>query len=150
MYTLGQTTPPAIAAIEESYAINHAFVCDEVLPKGTAVKLLPTGKVAKTEAASDTPIGYVTVANKAAEEKVTVATTFLAVLNVTADGAVAVGDPVYGSGTHTDGNGVKTPQYKVAVDGDNVTGVALTAGADNATIGVGIFRVPYVLVSAES
>ena len=142
MNTLGGTTI-GVSVKEESYAINHGFICDAIAAKGTAVKLLSTGKVTPTTAVTDKPIGYLSIACKEADGEATVATKFSAIVQCTADGALAVGDEVYGSGSD---NTNARPKYKKTVaEGAVVIGVVLTAAADTAVGVVGIYRSPEVI-----
>lgn len=145
MTTLGDNTKQAVDWKDEIYCIAHKFVCDTVVHKGVMVKLKTDGTVTPTTAITDNPIGKIDAGNKAegANTPVTVATKFLAIIRGTADGAIAIGDQVYGSGVD---NTNEQGKFKTTVaSGANVAGVALSAGADTETVTIGIYRTPAVI-----
>lgn len=145
MTTLGDNTNKAVDYKDESYSIAHKFLADAAVFKGTIVKLNATGGVTPTTAATDVPIGKVDVgtADGATSGDCTVSTKFTAIIRGTADGALAIGDVVYGSGV--DAAKKQGKFKKTTTSGDIVIGVVLVAAADTATATIGIYRSPEVV-----
>lgn len=144
MTTLGYNTNKAVDYKDESYSIAHKFLSDAAVFKGTIVKLNATGGVTPTTAGTDVPIGKVDVgtADGATSGDCTVSTKFTAIVRGTADGALAIGDVVYGSGVDATN---KQGKFKKAVATNLGIGVVLVAAADTATATIGIYRSPEVV-----
>jgi hypothetical protein len=132
--TLSSTTRNAIPYNEEGSKFSYGAVADAILPVGTVVSLLSTGKVAAVTAYTDVQIGVVIVPNTVAGGMVTVQTKFTTVVNAVADGTVAIGAVVDATGN----NGSGVPKFKATATGGNACGIALTGGATTVAIKVGL------------
>lgn len=125
--------------IVESYSINLAFVCVAILGIGAVVKLNADGTVSAVTAEADIPFGIVVVSNKLASGKVTIQTNLSAVVLGKAFGTTVVANQL--AAKSWDATNQLTV-YDVAVSTDYISGVALTGGAANDTITVGLNRMP--------
>ena len=136
-----------VVPVAESYAIALSFDASEDLVQGTLVKIDAAGTVSPVaNDGSELPLGIVTRGSQSHvyEGKATVLTNFAAVLNVTASGAVAIGDKVI---FESQDAATKEVAYKTTTTAGNIAaGIALSAGADGATVQIGILRTPYTLV----
>jgi len=137
--TLGTTTTTGIIKHEDR-CVSHSFECDAQVNQGALVKLNTDGTVSPVSAVTDKPLGVVIKGNKAADENVTVLTPFVAIGNAVADGAVTAADELAGSGQ--DANGKQ--DFAPAAATHQVSAIALTGGADDATILVGYLRSAYI------
>lgn len=102
----------------------------------TVVKLNSNGSVSPLAADADKPFGLAVIGNNGADERVTVLTPFVAIVNAPADGAITAGNTVQAS---VYANGVQ--KYKVGTT--TPIGVALKSAADGADCQIGILRVPF-------
>lgn len=132
--TLSSTTRNAIPYNDEDCKFSYGAIADAILPVGTIVKLLSTGKVAAVTAYTDVQLGVVIVPNTVAGGYLTVQTKFTTVVVGVADSTVAVGAVVDATGN----NGSGIPKFKATAAGGNAIGIALTGGADTVSIKVGI------------
>lgn len=138
MYTLGETTKKIIDRAE-SWSINLGAVCNDILPKGSIVKLLSTGNVTAVTAATDVPFGVLSVGTRAVGDLATINTQFCMIARGRVEGAsVVIGDTL--NAVSIDGT-EKLTNYTKSVAGASIVGIALSAGADEADIQVGILRV---------
>lgn len=140
MYTDKNSTA-AVCTREENEPIVLGFPCATELKQGTIVKLATDGTVAAVTAVTDRPLGRVTSGwdgNDAGQ--VRVLTPFSAEVRGLADGTVAIGAEL--AALSFDGT-ANLQNYKAAVATNWVSAIALSGGADNAEIVVGVLRVPY-------
>lgn len=128
-----------VTPLVESYSLNTSFVCDAIVATGAIVKLKTNGEVTPVAASTDVTFGVVVCGNKEIGQKVTVQTNFSAVVIGKASAAVAVNDEVAVTGYD---NVLALGTYAPAANGDYMTGVALSAGALNARVRIGIYRQP--------
>lgn len=134
--------PKVLVEIEESYAIVLGFpTASTTLKKGQSVKLGTDGQVSAVAASTDLPLGIVSSAYQGNDKgNVRVYTPFVALLtNAISDGVTATGAELAATGV--DANGL--PKYKAAAAGDWVSGLAVKGGSVDASISVGVLRVPY-------
>lgn len=133
-----------IVSRQEDYSIDCSFFAtgSTEIPAGSMVKIKTGGADGEVEivsAETDETLGIVSVGTKSIyenQQRVTVKTPFVAIVEGVADGAVAYGDKVGQSGLEEDG---KTPKYKKVTTG-NYCGIALTTGGDTKSVVVGILR----------
>jgi len=125
---------------QEDKSLDIGFDCDAKLEKGAIVKLSSDGDVDAIAAATDLPLGVVSVGNSAAGEKLTVKTGFVAVSKVIIDtDDVVIGDKL--SFTAWDATN-KLTKVKKSLTTNYISAIALTAGGDTDEIMVGILRTP--------
>lgn len=135
-YTLGSTTNNYLK-VEESWSITKKFTGTTALTKGTVVKLNTAGTVTAVSATTDVAFGLVIAGSAAANEEVTVQTPFNAIVEGLTSGTVTTGDAV--AAKEVDGTGPM--QYKKAVTGDTVIGIALSTATTGLAVTVGLLRV---------
>lgn len=140
MYTLDKSGATKVTH-EMGSIIALRFDSDSTLEVGAVVTLLANGKIKEADAATELPLGYVTVKNtKYDEGGYTVHTNFAAVVTMVANGAVTTGNEV--SVTDFDTTN-EVSQGTVSTSGDFVSGVALETVTDTETFKVGILRGTY-------
>ena len=138
--TLGAKTVKDIT-VEESYLIAIKRTADDAdMRRGRIVTLDSDGEVSLVSAATEYPLGMVVSGGEAVGDTVTIATPFYAIIRAKASGAVAIGDRLACNGQ--DSGTDKLSTFIVAVATNYVSAVALTAGADEAEITVGLLRTP--------
>jgi hypothetical protein len=131
--TLTSTRKNKVVVIADQGKVSRSFVCDAVLDNGTIVKLLSTGKVAVTAAATDVVLGVVTAGNKTAGDSVTVHLVGSAIVRGIASGTVAVGGVVDANGYDATN---KLTTFVATTANGNASGVALIGGATTTEIEV--------------
>lgn len=134
-YTLGSTTTNYIK-VEESWSITKKFTATAATTKGTVVKLNTAGTVTAVSATTDVAFGIVIAGCTAADEEVTVQTQFQAVVEGLTSGTVTTGDAVAAKAVDSTG----PMQYKKAVTGDTVIGIALSTATTGLAVTVGLLR----------
>lgn len=131
---------------ENDDSLNKTFVCTGIVGEGTIVTFdsANSGQV-KAAAATDFPLGFVTVANKAAATKVTVSLNARAIVYAQVGENVALGEFI--KAHSTDANGY-TKFGEADTAGDYALGMALetlTTGNSGEFI---LFNQPFVIAGA--
>lgn len=130
-----------ICKYHETGSVDLTLLADSDLKYGQEVYLSGNNKVEKRTTSAQFPIGVV-VTPGLDTKNVTVATIFQRTIQAlnTEGGNLVAGDFVYHDGS-VDANGL--PGYaKADTDGDIVSGIVISGGADDTEVRVGLLRVP--------
>lgn len=114
--------------------------------KGQVVRLLSDGTIQAISAGTQVPFGIALCKNPYDEGGWTVITFLQMKVLGRADGTVTRGGLVRAGGTEAV-SGKTLNNYKAAVQGDIVIGVAMTTASDNEEVEIGILQTPYAYQS---